>query len=178
MWYLLALLLLAISTHQARADLHAPASSADFAGCSRSLSRKVRSVFDAAILSELSTEVMQAMPAECPLNPVWDMYRNQEEHKHELSSTEWKCDFCRKRFLSEHYLDLHFHRKHSDELVMNSSAVCLADLAPLVGLSQKSAGNLKNSRNSNSKKSFQTLEKCTQEEAQHLKQHCENMAAL
>lgn len=54
------------------------------------------------------------VPLSCWWAPRRDIFRLQEEHKEWVSEHQYDCSFCGKAFISEHHLDLHFDRKHSE----------------------------------------------------------------
>lgn len=48
----------------------------------------------------------------CRLHPDNDLYRDQEQHKIRVDINEWKCEYCKKSFYEETYLDKHFDNRH------------------------------------------------------------------
>ena len=88
--------------------------------CSRTLSRRVRTYLNREVFSLLpETFAATSLPESCPLNPRYDIFLDQEIHKHERSRSEWECGYCRKSFKNEFYIDRHMDNKHSDKLVVN-----------------------------------------------------------
>lgn len=77
------------------------------ATCSREKSRIVRSLLKQRLLPA------GPLPGECLLRPELDVYLDQERHKKALRWNLWRCRYCGKSFVSEHYLDLHMDRKHA-----------------------------------------------------------------
>lgn len=90
--------------------------------CSRLLSRRVRSVYRDQLQRYISFESINKegsefnLPETCAWHPSNDRYFDQERNKSELSMREWKCGYCGKIFRTEHYMDLHMHRHHTDKL--------------------------------------------------------------
>lgn len=52
----------------------------------------------------------------CRLHSDNDLYRDQEQHKLHIDINEWQCEYCKKNFYEEKYLDLHFDNRHSNLL--------------------------------------------------------------
>lgn len=64
--------------------------------CSRELSRSVRSFLEKEIFPRLPIEATQ-LPNACQLNPLIDLYRDQENNKLLVHHPdEWKCSYCSK----------------------------------------------------------------------------------
>jgi len=59
---------------------------ANSTACSRDMSRKVRNFLDSNFYNKIDNYVY---PESCPLNPVKDVYRNQEKLK-KMYNQEWK----------------------------------------------------------------------------------------
>ena len=85
--------------------------------CSRVHSKAIRKYLYRNIYSRL-TKSPNELPQSCQLNPLLDMFNDQESHKHqETGRREWKCTYCNKVFKNEMYLDRHLDNKHSDKIV-------------------------------------------------------------
>lgn len=95
--------------------------------CSRVLSRNVRKQLEKEVLGPSMRAGIKAWPPNCPFDPALDLYGKHENEKQRKrgSTSLWTCGICKKQFKSEHYLDLHFERKHMNETPRNG--VCLAD---------------------------------------------------
>ena len=54
----------------------------------------------------------------CRLHRENELYRDQEQHKLHVvvEINEWRCEYCRKNFYEEKYLDEHFDNRHFDLL--------------------------------------------------------------
>mmetsp|Transcript_11142 Transcript_11142/g.35439 ORF Transcript_11142/g.35439 Transcript_11142/m.35439 type:complete len:270 (-) Transcript_11142:56-865(-) len=97
----------------------------DMTSCNREKSRLVRHLVEERIFpvaSALSLEFSD----DCPFHPGHDAFRDHEEHKTEVRGSLWKCEYCRKAFRTEGYLDRHMERRHMDR-VPTVAPVCLAD---------------------------------------------------
>ncbi len=83
--------------------------------------------------------ILQNFPSQCHLNPLFDMYYDHEAHKTKVSNRIWTCQYCKKQFNSEYYIDKHMTLKHPDKLLnmtfntQISSSNCLEDLCPIFG---------------------------------------------
>lgn len=97
--------------------------------CSRPLSRIVRNQLTEHFYSVFESK-SEEPHRKCPLHLDRDLYRFQEGNKTQDYPSRWVCNFCGKAFLSEHYLDMHFDNRHSDELVKGTT-VCLADFCDI-----------------------------------------------
>lgn len=80
--------------------------------CSRPHSRAVREVVQSGILA-IVDQHGYVLPEACVFHPARDMQLKHEQSKERIRSRTWKCNLCNKTFRSEHWLDLHFDRKHS-----------------------------------------------------------------
>ncbi|UJR27088.1 hypothetical protein I4U23_008389 [Adineta vaga] len=94
--------------------------------CSREGSRIVRDYFTRA-LGPIYEKNQLAIPLECVLSPMRDLYYRQELHKLKVSNDKWLCKYCNKTFSSEYYIDLHFINRHNNTLLQNEQSVCLSD---------------------------------------------------
>jgi hypothetical protein len=58
-----------------------------------------------------------------------DTYVAQENMKIKERASQFRCGYCQKQFVNEHYMDLHLDRKHTDKLgsVGNKASICVAD---------------------------------------------------
>ena len=57
--------------------------------CSRDMSRMVRRMLKADIFRDLPIQPDQ-LPSNCILNPLYDVYSNQESHKYMITRSEWQ----------------------------------------------------------------------------------------
>mmetsp|Transcript_3139 Transcript_3139/g.4857 ORF Transcript_3139/g.4857 Transcript_3139/m.4857 type:complete len:289 (-) Transcript_3139:92-958(-) len=103
--------------------------------CSRILSRRVRKFIEQDVFTQLSIDPTQ-LPEDCQLNPVHDMYLDQERHKSRSSTGNYKCHYCGKEFKNEFYMDRHMDNKHPDKILSNTT-ICLGDLCPIFGCSDQ-----------------------------------------
>ncbi|XP_031481583.1 uncharacterized protein LOC116251442 isoform X2 [Nymphaea colorata] len=94
--------------------------------CSRERSRVARDIIEQYLMPFVEQE-KYLLSTNCRLHPDNDMFREQEQHKVHVDINEWRCGFCKKRFLTEAYLDQHFDNRHSN-LLNDSQGHCLADL--------------------------------------------------
>ena len=85
--------------------------------CSRERSREVRQYLSQYVYPLMNDKDPKNFPTQCHLNPQFDMYYDQEIHKNKVTSNIWKCEYCKKQFKSEHYLDKHMSLKHVDKLL-------------------------------------------------------------
>ncbi|KAL8593014.1 hypothetical protein ACOMHN_017944 [Nucella lapillus] len=95
--------------------------------CDRRRSRLVSKLVDeklVPVFRALNTELSN----QCLFSPPRSVYHVQESHKSAEDSSRWYCHFCGKAFHSEHYLDLHFDNRHSDQLQQEDNSLCLADV--------------------------------------------------
>lgn len=97
--------------------------------CHRHRSREARHKV-AELLRELSLHGGK-LSESCPLFPGNDQLLVQEKKKMKVMHRQWQCGECGKMFRSEHYLDLHFERKHQDMLLPNATA-CLGDYCDML----------------------------------------------
>jgi hypothetical protein len=106
--------------------------------CSRRLSRQVNKFLHEQVLPLLfgsnndGADHMANLPEECMLNTKSHMYYYQELNKSVGYDTH-NCGYCKKKFVSEYYLDRHMDNKHGDKIPTDSYH-CLADLAPIFGI--------------------------------------------
>ncbi|CAO2816412.1 unnamed protein product [Amaranthus hypochondriacus] len=94
--------------------------------CSRERSRAAWKVIDEYLMPFVEKEKYQ-ISNKCRLHPDNDMFRDQEQHKINADINEWKCDYCKKSFYAEKYLDKHFENRHYN-LLNATQSNCLADL--------------------------------------------------
>ncbi|CAN6448978.1 unnamed protein product [Victoria cruziana] len=94
--------------------------------CSRERSRTARDIIEQYLMPFVEQE-KYLLSTSCRLHPDNDLFREQEQHKVHVDINEWRCGFCKKRFLTEAYLDQHFDNRHSN-LLNDSQGRCLADL--------------------------------------------------
>eukprot|EP01038_Epipyxis_sp_PR26KG_P010694 gene10694-14361_t len=144
--------------------------------CSRSISRKVRRIIQKDVFEKFSIKPEQ-LSANCPLNPKFDLYLDQEQHKEEVSYSEWQCKYCNKKFVDEFYLDRHMDNLHQDKIQPNAT-ICLADLCPIFGCnSQEKRQYISNNDYEDyrvkQKKSFAALQKCTTKDTEISRHSCE-----
>lgn len=81
--------------------------------CSREDARRIRSFIHNEVLPPLGLKPAD-LPISCALHPSLDMYSVHEAHKTSEHRSDWQCLYCRKRFVSEKYLDKHLERFHSN----------------------------------------------------------------
>uniref|UniRef100_A0A7S4RK22 C2H2-type domain-containing protein n=1 Tax=Alexandrium monilatum TaxID=311494 RepID=A0A7S4RK22_9DINO len=97
-------------------------------GCSRPISRNVRTLLESEVLKPAVRAGLEGWPARCPLDPARDLYGQHEKQKQRARVSGdllWKCGICGKAFRNEHYLDLHLERRHMN--ATPAGGVCLAD---------------------------------------------------
>ncbi|CAF0753639.1 unnamed protein product [Adineta ricciae] len=94
--------------------------------CSREGSRIVRDYFTRA-LGPIYEKNQLAIPLECVLSPMRDLYYRQELHKVKVSNDKWLCKYCNKTFYSEYYLDMHFVNRHNNTLLPGEQSICLSN---------------------------------------------------
>lgn len=90
--------------------------------CSRGLSRVAFELIEEHIIPALQYHGIKTLPPECPYNDA--CFQIHEDAKRQIRRDKWECGLCGKLFKSEHYIDQHFHHKHSDE---TSPHYCVAD---------------------------------------------------
>lgn len=94
--------------------------------CDRTRSKEARFALERLLWEPLRSHQMQ-LASDCVLSPENDILRAQETQKHLMHDGLWQCSLCRKIFRTEHYLDKHLARKHS-ELRNSTGTSCLSDL--------------------------------------------------
>ncbi|XVF16274.1 hypothetical protein REPUB_Repub10bG0017000 [Reevesia pubescens] len=94
--------------------------------CSRKRSRAAWKIIEEYLMPFVEKERYKILSG-CRLHPDNDLYRDQEQHKHHVDINEWRCEYCRKNFYEEKYLDKHFDNRHFNLLNVSHSR-CLADL--------------------------------------------------
>ncbi len=76
----------------------------------------------------LRSHIPRYFPSSCPFLEVNDVWGRQEKAKKRLRAStpyaNWECGLCKKKFRSEHYIDLHMERNHFDE----QGYFCLAEM--------------------------------------------------
>lgn len=104
--------------------------------CDRTTSQEARHALRKFLWDPLRSHNIRLTPS-CILSPENDILGRQETAKHHTNNIVWRCDFCGKQFSSEHCLDMHLARRHSDERNANGT-ICFADfcgrLVPCVPL--------------------------------------------
>mmetsp|Transcript_20052 Transcript_20052/g.33788 ORF Transcript_20052/g.33788 Transcript_20052/m.33788 type:complete len:280 (-) Transcript_20052:173-1012(-) len=138
--------------------------------CSRLLSRRVRKFLQTDIFSRLQFDP-QELPLQCQLNPLHDLYYDQEEHKSSYGSRDQRCGYCGKHFKSDMYLDRHFDNKHQD-MIESNRTTCLADLCPLFGCSELNT-HYKGSSSRRNGGAFAKLHPCSDDEVERYVYKCE-----
>ena len=98
--------------------------------CSRSYSKAARNIL--AQKGVLKFLALYTIPENCPLKPTNDIFGLQEEHKFQDPFNQWGCGLCGKFFKTEHFLDLHFDRKHDNERKSGPKVTCLADFCEIL----------------------------------------------
>ncbi|KAL3681160.1 hypothetical protein R1sor_024116 [Riccia sorocarpa] len=94
--------------------------------CSRSRSRTAHKIIDEYLLPFVQQKSYNLSSA-CRLNPENDMFKDQELKKDMIRVSQWRCDYCKKTFRSEDYLDNHMDNRHLDLLDLSANR-CLADV--------------------------------------------------
>lgn len=94
--------------------------------CSRPRSRTARAILDEYLVPFLEQQQYN-LSTKCRLQLQNDMFHEQEMQKDTIRPTQWQCNYCKKMFRSEEYLDRHFDNRHHDMLDTNPSR-CLADV--------------------------------------------------
>ncbi|KAF3444513.1 hypothetical protein FNV43_RR14205 [Rhamnella rubrinervis] len=94
--------------------------------CSRERSRAAWKIIEEYLMPFVDKERYQ-LSRRCRLHPDNDLYRDQEQHKIRVDINEWKCEYCKKSFYEETYLDKHFDNRHYNLLNVSHSR-CLADV--------------------------------------------------
>ena len=84
--------------------------------CSRSDSRVANSVWNDMLLTELSDGVV--VKSTCPFHSANNIFFDQELHKFRISSNLWQCLFCKKKFVTENYVDKHMELRHTEFLLV------------------------------------------------------------
>eukprot|EP00401_Gymnodinium_catenatum_P018234 CAMPEP_0117523282 /NCGR_PEP_ID=MMETSP0784-20121206/34647_1 /TAXON_ID=39447 /ORGANISM="" /LENGTH=283 /DNA_ID=CAMNT_0005319389 /DNA_START=14 /DNA_END=865 /DNA_ORIENTATION=- len=104
--------------------------------CSRQVSRDVRKNLDKEVLKPATQAKADPWSLDCPFNPALDLWGRHEQNKQRKrgQTQQWTCGICGKVFRSEHYMDLHFERKHMNETPKNG--VCLADFCEVFEVCQ------------------------------------------
>jgi uncharacterized Zn-finger protein len=111
------------------------------------------------------------------------MYRVHEDHKVFDYNSDWKCNYCNKRFVSEKYLDRHLERAHSN-LIPANATVCLSDYSKMLGFppiqeaQRFVVGRVSPAQSAYNKlkKSFGALEKCSSSEVKTLIEKCKDLS--
>ena len=146
--------------------------------CSREVSRKVRTYIRTQIYPKLTHIAPHDLPVSCPIHPHNDIYLDQENNKTMVTRGEWKCQYCKKRFKSELYLDKHMDNKHVDKL-SNETTTCLADLCPIFGchsvntVRKKGVDHLEDKLHKMKAQSFGSVEICTPKDVERHQYKCE-----
>nr|CAD1820024.1 unnamed protein product [Ananas comosus var. bracteatus] len=94
--------------------------------CSRERSRAAWKIIEEYLMPFVEKEQYN-ISTKCRLHPDNDMFREQEQHKIHVDTNEWRCDFCKKSFRAEKFLDQHFDNRHYN-LLNDGQGRCLADL--------------------------------------------------
>lgn len=149
--------------------------------CPRDNSRRVRNFFSSDVFPVLGTTPAD-LPKSCALHPDFDMYKVHEDHKVFDHNSDWRCQYCNKRFVSEKYLDRHMERTHSNWIPANAT-VCLSDYSKMLGFQPLQeekliAGRVSPVQNTYNKlkKTFGALEKCSPTEVKELIQKCRDLS--
>ncbi|XP_065828438.1 uncharacterized protein [Oscarella lobularis] len=96
--------------------------------CHRDRSRLVRRILDERFFPHFK-RWQGRLASSCPFRRSRDLYYEQERHK--TSNQYWNCEYCGKSFYTEHFLDVHFEKKHADR-INSKDAVCLADYCDIM----------------------------------------------
>lgn len=102
--------------------LLASVAGAEQSGCSREDARRIRSFLQNEVLPPLGLKPTD-LPNSCALHPSLDMYGTHEAHKTSEHRSDWQCMYCRKRFVSENYLDRHLERFHSNLIPVSIDSI-------------------------------------------------------
>ncbi|KAL2641860.1 hypothetical protein R1flu_009447 [Riccia fluitans] len=94
--------------------------------CSRSRSRTASKIIEEYLVPFVKQKGYN-MSSACRLNHENDMFKEQELKKDMIRPSQWRCDYCKKTFRSEEYLDNHMDNRHSDLLDLSANR-CLADV--------------------------------------------------
>lgn len=108
--------------------------------CSRSLSREAVQIVEDEFLPVIRHAGLP-LQDKCKLNPGLNMFRAHEANKTKEGLTRWRCKTCGKTFRSQHYIDLHFDRRHMDTLPENAT-VCFGDFCSILGCKSLLDGDL------------------------------------
>ena len=92
--------------------------------CDRGAAREARRVVRNVLLPYARALGAELAPS-CPFNPEQDHLLPHESQKRAMSQHQWQCAVCSKKFKSEHYMDMHMERKHSN-LLASDAPVCLS----------------------------------------------------
>jgi hypothetical protein len=119
-------------------ELGAPISALNAPGvfpCDYALGRKTRAEIQRVITKRVQAVVGDyEYPAKCRLAAANDKLLPHEKHKKRRyqgkAEGEFECLYCKKRFKSEKYLDLHMERHHSTEV---NGTTCLANFCDVFG---------------------------------------------
>jgi hypothetical protein len=131
--------------------------------CSRNNTRLVKAYIKKNIF-EIQDFDQYSLPLSCPIHPLSDAYYNQEKNYIRVSTREYQCLFCKKKFKSLFYMDRHMDNKHTDMLISSTNTFCLADLCQIFGCSTR---DIKTHRND-----FYNLKVCRKRELDHAKHAC------
>ena len=99
--------------------------------CDRPSAREARRVVR-NVLEPLAKSMGATLADTCPLAADQDHLLLHEAQKEVIRQSDWKCKVCGKHFKSEHYLDLHLHRKHAELLQNISAQTCLGEFCDLL----------------------------------------------
>jgi len=148
--------------------------------CSRESSRKVRGLTK-EVFSALGVNPT-SLPEKCALNPELDVFGQHELHKSHDSGSDWQCSYCNKRFISEKYIDRHLENMHS-HLIPDNATVCLGDYMKMFGFRTVVSPSFTQRLPQQGlyariiKKSFGSLEKCTEKDIQAVVGQCQAMSS-
>lgn len=95
--------------------------------CDRTRSQEARYALN-RLLWEPLRRLGITLSSHCVVGRSKDILLEQEAVKLRLENDLWQCEICKKIFRSEHFLDKHLARKHSDVRRNGTEVTCLADM--------------------------------------------------
>ena len=98
--------------------------------CDRARAREARHIINSHV-RPLIRYLQADMLSECPFHADHDFLLPHEEEKQVVAQWQWRCGICGKVFRTEHHLDRHFDRRHSETLQMMGNT-CLGDFCDIL----------------------------------------------
>lgn len=111
-------------------ELHHEHDEHDHVDCDRAAAREARRVVK-SVVEPFAESLGAKLSPSCPLAPEQDHLLPHEQQKHAITSQQWRCNKCGKLFRTEHYLDKHLGRKHTD-LLSTTAHACLGDYCDIL----------------------------------------------